>query len=181
VRRLRIALPLIAGVLLLACVTEVVVGNLAHGSGDSVAPNTAVMVRPRFSGRDGDGKSFLIVGERGMADAEGEGRIRITAPVLTLKTAEGATKTMTARSGLYDEADHSLLLTGDVKMDSGTGTHFAAEQARIDTRSQTVSGQKGLQVAGAQGQVQSGSYTASDDGDRLILKGGVRGRLNARD
>jgi lipopolysaccharide export system protein LptC len=116
-----------------------------------------------------------------MADAEGQGRIRITAPVLTLKTAEGATKTMTAKSGVYDEADHSLLLTGDVKMDSGTGTHFAAQQARIDTRTQTVSGQKGLQVAGSQGQVQSGSYTASDDGDRLILKGGVRGRLNARD
>lgn len=179
VRRLRIALPVVAGVLLLVCVVQVTASNMSGGAAKAVARNAAVMVQPRFSGQSDDGKSFLIVGKEGMADTEGQGRIRIVEPVLTLKTTGGVTQNMTAKSGVFDEAAHSLLLTGDVMMESSRGTRFAAQQARIDTRNQTVSGQTGLKVAGTQGQVQSDSYTASEDGDRLVLKGGVRGRLNA--
>lgn len=179
VRRLRIVLPITAAAILLVCVVQVVADNFRTGPDRAVARNTAVMLQPRFAGQSGDGKSFLIVGKEGMADTEGEGRIRIVEPVLTLKTPGGATQNMTAKAGVYDEAAHSLLLTGDVKMDSSRGTRFAAQQARIDTHTQTVSGQTGLQVVGNQGQVQSDSYAASEDGDRLVLKGGVRGRLNA--
>ena len=87
---------------------------------------------------------------------------------------------MTARAGVFDEAAHALVLTGDVRMDDGRGGRFTANQARIDTRTGAVSGQSGLRVETGAGVVQGGSYEADELGDRLILKGGVRGRLTPK-
>lgn len=178
VKILRRALPGLAAGLVLICAAQLILGARPGPAPAADQDGEAKMLSPRFAGQTRDGRSFAIIGKDGMR-AEGDtGGIQISEPVLTLKTANGRTQTMTAKSGLYDEAARILLLTGDVRMDNGSGTRFASSEARIDTRKGTVSGQKGLRVEGASGDVQSGTYSADDQGDRVILKGGVRGRLN---
>lgn len=177
VKILRRALPAIAVGLIVICTVQVVLSTRSGPSTAPVAEGAAKMLLPRFSGRTSDGRSFVITGKDGVREDGEAGRIRISEPVLILRRDNARTQRMTAASGLYDETGHTLLLTGDVRMDNGSGTRFASNEARIDTRHGTVSGQKGLRVEGAAGAVQSGSYTADDEGDRVILKGGVRGRL----
>jgi len=170
------ALPILAGVLLIVCVGQVAARGLA-GEPTSVEPSGgSAMIRPQFSGVSADGGAFTITGQQGSRDPKVEGRILITAPVLSLRK-NGATQTATARNGAYDEAQHTLILTGDVRMDNGQGARFAAQRAAIDTRTGAVSGQSGLSIERNGQEIQSGDYQVEEKGDRLIMKGGVRGRF----
>ncbi|WP_309643857.1 LPS export ABC transporter periplasmic protein LptC [Phenylobacterium sp.] len=180
VRALRLSLPALALVVALVCAAQVGFGGMAAASKPTPQADVDTMLKPRFAGRGSDGKSFVITGAEGRRPDKTLGEILITDPVLTLKTATGGVSTMTATSGVFDEAAHALVLTGQVKMANASGSRFTAQQARIDTRSGTVSGQRGLQVENSSGVLQSGTYSADEDGDRVILKGGVRGRFNPK-
>ncbi len=177
VRTLRWALPLTAGALLIACIVQVGLSTMSAPTEEAEPAQISKMLKPHFSGTNPDGRAFSITGREGVRDEKQAGRILIADPVLTLHTVEGRTKQATAKSGAYDEPGHTIVLTGDVKMDNGAGSRFSADQARIDTLTGVVSGQTGLQIDRDDAQVQSGSYTVENKGDRLILKGGVSGRL----
>lgn len=180
VRLLRRALPAAAVVLLLICAAQVALSDRPRQAAPAQDASEAKMLKPRFSGRTPDGRSFVITGKDGMRESPTTSDIRIAEPILTLRRANGRTQQMTAKSGLYDEAGHTLLLTGDVRMDNGAGSRFAAKEARIDTRSGAISGQSGLRAEGQSGQVQAQTYETDEKGDRVILKGGVRGRLTTQ-
>jgi lipopolysaccharide export system protein LptC len=177
VRILRWALPTLAGALLVLCIVQVVLSMLSAPTPDAEPAQVSRMLKPHFSGTNPDGRAFKITGSEGLRDENHAGRILITDPVLTLRTVEGRTQQATAKTGAYDEPTHSLVLKGDVRMDNGAGSQFAAQEAHVDTRTGVVSGQTGLQIDRSNAQVQSGAYTVESEGDRVILKGGVRGRL----
>ena len=177
VKILRWALPLAAGGLLILCIVQVALSMMSAPTPEAEPTQVSRMLKPHFSGTNPDGRTFSITGREGVRDEKRAGRIVIAAPVIVLRTADGGVKQATAKSGVYDEPDHTLILTGDVKMDNGAGSRFTAQEAQIDTRTGVVSGQTGLQIARDNAQVQSGSYTVENKGDRLILKGGVSGRL----
>ena len=174
---LKRGLPVAAGLLVIACIAQVAVRSLAAEPEPSGPAAASAMIRPHFSGQSTDGRAFRITGEEGARDPKVEGRILITSPVLSLRNKDGSAQTATARNGVYDEPARTLLLTGDVRMDNGAGAKFSAERASIDTRTGTVSGQSGLRIDSGQNQVQSGDYQVEEKGDRLIMKGGVRGRF----
>jgi lipopolysaccharide export system protein LptC len=177
VRALRWALPITAGALLILCIVQVALSTMSAPTEEAEPAQVSKMLKPHFSGTNPDGRTFSITGREGVRDEKQTGRIIIADPVLMLRTAEGRTKQATATSGVYDEPGHTLVLTGNVKMDNGAGSRFSAEKANIDTLTGVVSGQTGLQIDRDNAQIQSGSYTVENKGDRLILKGGVSGRL----
>lgn len=180
VRALRIALPGLAGLLLLACAVQVALRGLASPPTTNGEAQASKMSSPRFSGKSRDGRTYVVTGREGMRDQQTAGLILIAEPVLTLRTKRGRPTTMRAKTGVYDEAAHTLLLRGDVRVDDGSGARFAAERAVVDTHTGAVSGQSGLRAQSAAGQVQSQDYTVLDEGDRMILRGGVRGRITPR-
>ena len=53
--------------------------------------------------------------------AEGE----VTDPVLTLRSKSAKVTTMAAKRGVYSQDGHSLLLKDNVRVDNGSGAHFA--------------------------------------------------------
>jgi len=172
------ALPALAVLLLIACALQVTLRGLSapppEAPGDSAQ---AKMLNPRFAGKSRDGRSFVVTGREGMADAKDAHLILIDQPVLKLSTPRRKLTTMTSQTGVYNEADHKLLLKGDVRVDDGGGARFTSEQAVVDTRTGAVTGQTGLKAQGQAGQLQARDYTVMDEGDRMIFKGGVRGRI----
>ncbi|HEY9233438.1 MULTISPECIES: LPS export ABC transporter periplasmic protein LptC [Phenylobacterium] len=177
VAHLKRGLPIAAGLLVILCIIQVAFRSLAAEPEPTTPTQASAMIGPHFSGQSADGRAFRITGERGVRDPKVEGRILITAPVLSLRNPNGVTQTATARDGIYDEPAHTLILTGDVRMDNGAGARFSAERAAIDTRTGSVSGQSGLRIDSGETQIQSGDYSVEEKGDRLIMKGGVRGRF----
>jgi lipopolysaccharide export system protein LptC len=84
---------------------------------------------------------------------------------------------MTAKRGAYNEKTRILRLSGDVRIDNGSGQRVATNDALVDTRSGRITGNDGLVGDGPLGQMQAKSYDVDRDTGRVTLKGGVRARL----
>lgn len=178
IRRLRLALAVFA-----IGVGAVVVGqaswrSLASNKTQTQAASTPLLLsKPRFTGVLKDGRAFLITADHAERDAKDQNLVRLTTPVLVRGYGAPNPSQATAKTGLYREAEHTLLLSQDVKITSAEGYDFDAPQALIDMRTGEVSGNSGIAGSGPKGSTQANSYNVTDKGDRVVLKGRVRTRL----
>lgn len=181
VRRLRLGLAVFAIIVGAAVVGQAVWRSLASSKLQTQASSTPLLLdKPRFTGVLKDGRPFLITADRAARDPEDEDLVRLTAPTLVRGYGQPNASQATAKSGVYREAAHTLLLTQDVKITNGEGYEFDAPQALIDMRTGEVSGNAGIAGSGPEGSTQANAYDVKDKGDRVILNGRVRTRLEPR-
>ena len=179
VRSLRVILPIL--------VVAIAGGLLALAAGSAArreagAPKETTthirMVNPHFLGRDDQGRAFEVrAGEAQRSDTNLQ-EVILRDVVLTLDVNGAHPTRMTANEGVFREDTRILTLKGDVRVDDGRSSNFATDEARIDTNTSTVTGAGGMQTQTAQGDMQAGEYSVTEKGDRVILRGGVRARLN---
>jgi lipopolysaccharide export system protein LptC len=181
VGRLRRALPLVAGAVLALVAAQIawrtVVGLTvpAHPANES----TLRMDNPSFSGSGRDGSRYVLTAKSGQRDLKNDELILLDNPTVTITPTGAAGTRTTARRGMFRENDLTLRLEGDVQGQRGNGDRFVAQDVTINTSTGEVSGQ-GLHGTGSTGAVQANSYAVQDSGQRVVLKGGVRSRLNIR-
>lgn len=181
VRRLRLALAVFAIGIGAAVVLQASLRSVASSKVQTRAASAPLVLdKPRFTGVLKDGRAFLITAERAERDPKDENLVRLTAPVLVRGYGQPNPSQATAKTGLYREAEHTLLLTDDVKITSGEGYDFDAPRALIDMRTGAVSGDAGIAGSGPKGSTRANAYDVTDQGDRVVLKGRVRTRLEPR-
>lgn len=181
VRRLRLALAVLAIGVGAAVILQASWRSVASSKVQTRAANAPLVLdKPRFTGVLKDGRPFLITAERAERDLKDEDLVRLTAPVLVRGYGQPNPSQATAKTGLYREAEHTLLLTDDVKITSGEGYDFDAPRALIDMRTGAVSGDAGIAGSGPKGSTRANAYDVTDQGDRVVLKGRVRTRLEPR-
>jgi lipopolysaccharide export system protein LptC len=181
VRRLRLALAVFAISIGAAVVLQASLRSVASSKVQTRAASAPLVLdKPRFAGVLKDGRAFLITAERAERDPKDENLVRLTAPVLVRGYGQPNPSQATAKTGLYREAEHTLLLTDDVKITSGEGYDFDAPRALIDMRTGAVSGDAGIAGSGPKGSTRANAYDVTDKGDRVVLKGRVRTRLEPR-
>lgn len=143
-------------------------------------PTQIRMINPHFIGRDNQGRAFDLSAQRAIRDDADMQRVLLSAPVIVLD-AEGQTrKTLTADRGVYGEDTRLLRLTGHVRIDDGQASTVATNEAVVDTKAGTVSGPSEIAGAGPQGAISAKSYSASQKGGHVVLKGGVHAVLKGR-
>ena len=180
VKFLRRTLPVAAGVALVSVVGQVAWRNLQEATGaPAVAESTARMVNPQFSGTGRDGSRYVVTAQSGVRDPKDATRIVLEKPTVSVSRAGAAATHTVAQRGVFREDDHSLSLNGDVRVEEAGGFHFMANTAVIDTSTGKVVGDK-VQGQSSSGSVQSGSYSVTEKGDRMIFKGGVHSQLKGR-
>jgi lipopolysaccharide export system protein LptC len=140
-------------------------------------PTQIRMVNPHFIGRDDQGQAFNLAARQAARDDADMQRVILVSPVLVLDVDGPRRKTLTADNGVYDENTRLLRLKGHVRVDDSAASTLATNEAVVDTKAGTVSGVSGISGAGPQGSIQAGSYTASQKGGTVILRGGVHARL----
>jgi len=175
---LRGLLPAAIALLILALAGQVLWTSLS--SKKSQAKETPVAVRmlnPRFFGRDEQGRSFMISAREATRDDRDLKLVSLEQPIVALGLATPAPSRVYANSGLYTEGDRMLRLTGQVRIEDGSGYRFATENALIDTRAGVVTGDTPMVGDGPIGQVTSRSYAVYDRGDHIVFKGGVHAKL----
>lgn len=178
VRRLRLGLAVFAIVVAVAVVGQAVWRSLAARKLQTQAATAPLVLdKPRFTGVLKDGRPFLITAERAERDPEDENVVRLTAPLLVRGYGEPNPSQATAKTGIYHEAENTLLLSDTVKITSADGYDFDAPQALIDLSTGAVSGDAGIAGSGPKGSTQANAYTVTDKGDRVVLKGRVKTRL----
>lgn len=181
VRRLRLGLAVFAIVVGAAVVGQASWRSLASNRLQTQAASTPLLLeKPRFTGVLKDGRPFLITADRAERDAKDEDLVRLNAPTLIRGYGQPDASQATAQSGVYREAAHTLLLTQDVKITNGEGYEFEAPRALIDMRTGEVSGDAGVAGSGPNASTRANAYSVKDKGDRVILNGRVRTRLEPR-
>jgi len=181
VRRLRLALAVFAIGVSVAVVGQALLRSFASNKIQTQAANTPLLLnKPRFTGVLKDGRAFLITADHAERDAKDQNLVRLTAPLLVRGYGAPNPSQATAKTGLYREAEHTLLLSDQVKITSAEGYDFDAPQALIDMRTGEVSGGAGIAGSGPKGSTRANSYNVTDKGDRVVLNGRVRTRLEPR-
>jgi lipopolysaccharide export system protein LptC len=181
VHLLRWLLP--SGIVAILVILGVFVAEDAlHSAGAATkdAPTQIRMVNPHFLGRDDQGRAFNLAARQARRDDKDMQRVFLDAPVMEMDVDGQHPSTLTADSGVYREDTRILQLTGHVRVDDSKASTVATDEAVVDTRAGTVNGRAAIAARGPTGAIEGGSYTASDKGDRLILRGGVHAQLKAR-
>ncbi len=180
VRRLRLVLAVFAVGVSVAVVAQASWRNFASNKTQTQAPTSSLQLdKPRFTGVLKDGRQFLITAQSAVRDAKDENLVHLVSPTLVRGYGAPNPSQATAKTGLYRETEHTLLLTQDVQITSSEGYDFDAPQALIDMRTGEVSGTSGIAGTSPKGSTQANSYNVTDKGDRVTLKGRVRTRLNS--
>jgi lipopolysaccharide export system protein LptC len=178
IRTLRIALPIVIGLIVVALVGEVVWRNITALPTPQKEARTAIrLVNAKLVGRVKDGRGFVIGAKQAIRDEHDYQAISLMEPVLLIGGGLANEAQMSARIGSYNERDKLLRLRGDVRIVDGKGHSFASQEAVIDMRTGAVVGQSQVQGDGPLGQLNAKSYSVQDKGDRLVFKGGVHARI----
>lgn len=180
IRRLRVILPLLIGAIL-----ATMIGFVAHTTivGVTAAPTNPDapirLVNPRFVGRDDKGRAFVLTAATATRDPNEYQRVLLDTPALILD-AEGENPVrVSAKAGVYREDRRVLNLDGGVKM-TGGDLNFDTASSIFNTATGELEGQGQISGAGSLGEITAKSYGVYDKGDRLVFKGGVRGRLDSK-
>jgi lipopolysaccharide export system protein LptC len=138
------------------------------------------MENPRFSGKMNDGRTFLITAVSALRDSADDSKLTLQTPRLVRGVGTPDASEVSSQSGEYRQDKSTLLLKGDVRIENGRGTRINSQQALIDTRTGDLVNGGPVMGANANGAIRAGGYSVSDKGDRVVFKGGVRARLDAR-
>jgi lipopolysaccharide export system protein LptC len=144
---------------------------------DDVHAQPLQMINPRFTGRSKDGVAYQITADVAMRGAEGERVLRLASPVY--RDAAGAA--VIAPRGIYDEAANEVRLNDGVVFTDKSGNRFTTPSVRIDVNTGEVHGEKGVTGAGPLGVMRGESYELRQSDRAVVLRGGVRGVLPARE
>ena len=180
IRRLRVILPSLIGLIL-----ATMAGFILHTTflGRDAAPREAdapiQLVNPRFVGKDDKGRAFVLTAATAVRDENDYQRVLLDKPALILD-AEGINPTrVTAKSGVYREDRRVLNLDGGVTM-SGQDTTFDTLSSIFNTATGELEGQGEISGSSSLCEITAKSYGVYDKGERLVFKGGVRGRIDSR-
>lgn len=174
---LRIVLPALAGIILLAVIVAAASSGLRNFTNVAATSQPIELVGPRLIGEDNKQRPFVITAAS--AEREDASRIRLTDPILVRNQGAADQMRVTSARGLYDEAAGRLELNGDVRLAGPSGA-FNTPSAVYDAKSGEIVGTGAVQAAAGAGQLQAGSFTVKDKGKSVVYKGGVHTRLNVK-
>jgi len=180
IRRLRIILPALIVLIVAAMGGFVVQATVMGGRAKPAEADEPIqLVNPRFVGRDDRGRAFVLTAALAVRDENDYQRVMLDKPTLILDE-EGPNPTrVTAKSGVYREDRRVLNLDGGVKM-NGANANFDTASSIFNTATGELEGQGQISGVGSLGEITAKSYGVYDKGDRLVFKGGVRGRIDSK-
>ena len=175
----RRALPLaILGVLAVLVgwvVVRAVMGVVADKGGEAIH-----MLNPRYYGRDEKGRAFVVAAREAVRDGRDIKQVTLAAPTMTMDTQGGRQVKIQANSGLYNEFEHILTLSGGVKLLDARGYQLDTSTARVDPKAGVVTGDSKVIGFGPLGRITASSYSVYDRGARTVFKGDVHVHIEPR-
>lgn len=178
VKRLKIALPLLAA----ACVAAVFVSlviyarpNVSLTGGETPAIE---MTAPELKGLGENGKPYEV--KAAQATQTREGLVQLTNVTARIELDDG-TMLITARSGGIVPETGKGSVEGGVTIDLAGEYHFETTRADIDMKSGIVTGDETVRVSGKMGTIEAGGFKVEKSVRRVTFTGGVQSVLNPPD
>ncbi len=185
VRRLRVALPAFAVILIIAFFLNTRSNTVDQAFLDDFKSITASteelrMANPRFAGVDDDGKPFEITATAALQDPETKEVIRLESP-RAVQGGGDESSVVTAESGLYRSEENILTLNRDVTLEHqlGTSTYILRSPvATVSIDDQIVTSDAGVGAEGPDGAtLKADRMSAYRNDGRVVFEGNVSMRL----
>jgi lipopolysaccharide export system protein LptC len=180
IRGLRIALPVVIGLILAGLAAAMTYNALTSQPGQARDTSAPIrLVHPRFVGRDDKGRAFVLTAESATRDPHEYQRVLLVRPALVMDEQGPDPVRLMAAAGVYNEASYKLNLHGGVRLVDSKGA-FDTATSLFDTKTGEIVGSGPIQGSGSLGEIQARSYSVQDKGQRMIFKGGVHTRLDRK-
>lgn len=178
IHQLRIILPGLIALIVLSFTGMVIYRSLVAPPPRPAEADAPIrLVNPRFLGRDEQGRSFVLTANSAVRDEDEYQRVILDRPTLVLDEDGVSPLRLSAATGVYHEGEGVLRLQGDVRLDDRDAA-FDTASAVFNTATGVLEGEGLITGAGPLGEINARSYGVYDKGERMVFKGGVRGRIN---
>jgi lipopolysaccharide export system protein LptC len=144
-----------------------------------VKPEQITSTNASISGRDKNERPFEIKAKSGEQDKTQSHLVHMTDVVSKFERPTGAALDVTSKAGLYDRTSKALELSGDVVFSEGQRFKAVMDKAAINTDDQSLSSRSPVKVDMQGTMIEAGSLTVTDNGTRILFKGGVKARFKA--
>lgn len=185
VRRLRIALPILALVLVAAFFFNTQSNQVDEAFLDdfkdiSASAEELRMASPRFAGIDDKGKPFEITAEAALQNTSAKDVVSLDRP-RAVQGADSDSTTVTAHKGLYRQDVNILELSEDVTLQHYVGADayvFRSPSATVSIKDEVVTSDTGVGGEGSEGSTLSADRMKAYNAEgRVVFEGNVRMRI----
>jgi lipopolysaccharide export system protein LptC len=175
VRRLRLALPLVAiGIVVIMLSWSDMDKSMAPVPREEVSPQTMgknELVKPKFQSEDTNQQPYTITADRAFQEADNLDLIILEKPVADITLKDGAWIAIKAKDGEYLQSKQKLKLTGDVRLYHDDGYEMMTERVDLDIVSQTAHSDTPVSGHGPAGTITGSGLEANGKNGTLIFTG----------
>jgi lipopolysaccharide export system protein LptC len=143
-------------------------------------PEQITSTNASIAGRDKNNRPFEIKARSGEQDKTVDSLVHMNDVTSVFERASGARLDVTSRAGLYDRKTKALELSGDVVFSEGTRFRAVMDKAAIDTDTQMLISKSPVTVDMQGTMIEADSLTVTDNGTRILFKGGVKARFESK-
>ncbi|MEM8772387.1 MAG: LPS export ABC transporter periplasmic protein LptC [Pseudomonadota bacterium] len=185
VRRLRVALPILAAILIVAFIINTRSNSVDQAFLDDFKTITAAteelrMANPRFAGKDDDGKPFEITADAAMQNPAEKDIVALESP-RAVQGGDDTESVVSAQSGLYRSEENILELSDDVTLEHELGANtyiLRSPKATVSIKDQVVTSDAGVGAVGPDGGALKADRMKAYRADgRVVFEGNVSMRI----
>ena len=178
VRILKIAMPVVAGLIILGIVAALVIRHFFLPDIDlgaiTVHDGKLVMENPNLNGFDKNKRPFKLSADQAIQDADQPKRVELVKISATLPIDGDISADVLAGNGVYDAEAKTLLLTKQVYVKTTDGMKIDLEDADIDIANGVLNTQNPVFASSPQADISADSLSVEESGDRIVFEGTVR-------
>lgn len=180
VGRMKIALPAVAGVILLLVLLlpqfradsdrfRVGVKNLTDITNDALS-----MINARYVGEDDQGHPYTLTAASARERSSEDKLIDLVSPAANFTAGDGSWVKITATSGVYDRNQQILDLAGQVDLTQQQGYEMHSTAARVFVKDRIATGDKPVTGKGSFGTIEAAGFSVRDNGSAVNFTGPVK-------
>lgn len=176
VRLLRIALPVLAAVIVVGFGAVTLVRSFAPGldiSALRLSSDGIVMEKPRLSGHGPD-RSYEITAARAVQSLTETDRIDLEKIKAVITMSDGRVVDVSARSGIFNNKKELLTLEHDIVISSSAGDSGSLSSAVIDLKTGNMTTDRPVDLGSKTFAIQAGAATSANNGNMLTFSKGVK-------
>jgi lipopolysaccharide export system protein LptC len=178
VRILRRLLPIAGFVAIVAILASLFISNLQWSGVEldsaRIEAGKLVMDSPSLTGTDSNRRPYSLRANRAIQDTDSPQRIALEGIEARLPMDDINFATVSAGNGIYDADKRTLLLGGNIVVNTDDGMHIRMQDADIDIESGAMRTRNPVEVNTGEAHISAHAMTVEDGGKTIIFEDRVR-------
>lgn len=143
-------------------------------------PDQITAANASISGRDKNDRPYTINAVSGEQDKTIDSLVLMNTVTGAFERPSGAKLDIASKTGQYDHKSKALELSGDVVFTEGKRFKATMDKAAINTDDQSLVSKSPVKVDMQGAMIEAASLTVTDNGTRILFKGGVKAKFITR-